>query len=159
MNSLINDLPVDLQEYIYKKVLEERKPKKILTKELKEDIESYFLFDHIAHNYKIMFNGKYHMDWVENAIINVMNDHQTMIITGIGGIYTNVHQDIKNAFPNFNDEEIAQTLMEESHIMRLWRHMPPKKRVDLYLESCDHIERIDLYLESYPNISNTNTVE
>ena len=156
MNSLINDLPVDLQEYIYKKVLEERKPKKILTKELKDDIESHFLFDHIVHNYKIMFNGMYHMDWVENAIINVMNDHQTI---GIGGIYVHVHQDIKNAFPNLNDEEIAETLMEESHIMRLWRHMPPKKRVDLYLESCNYIERIELYLESYHNINNTNTVE
>jgi hypothetical protein len=34
--------------------------------------------------------------------------------------------------------------------------MPPKKRVNLYLESCDYIERIDLYLKSYHNISNTN---
>ena len=145
MNCLINNLPIDLQEYIYKKVLEEIKPKKVLTKALKEDIESYFLFDHIVHNYKIMFNGIYHIDWVENAIINVMNDHQTI---GIGGIYVQVHQDIKSAFPNLNDEEIAETLMEKSHIMRLWRHMPPKKRVDLYLESCDYIERINLYLES-----------
>jgi hypothetical protein len=83
-----------------------------------------------------MFNGVHHMDWVENAIINVMNDHQTI---GIGGIYMNVNQDVRNAFPNLNDEEIVKTLMEESHVMRLWRHMPPKKRIDLYLESCDNI--------------------
>lgn len=136
METLINNLPEDLHEYIYEKVLEVRKPKTVLTRDLKDDIESYFLFDHIVHNYKIMFNGMHHMDWVENAIINVMNDHQTI---RIGGLYMNVNQDVRNAFPNLNDEEIVKTLMEESHVMRLWRHMPPKKRIDLYLESCDNI--------------------
>ena len=136
MEKFINDLPKDLQGYLYEKVLEVRKPKKVLSRGLKDDIESYCLFDHVVHNYKIMFNNNHHMDWVENAIINLMNDHQGI---GIGGIYTNIHQDLRNAFPHLNDEEIAETLLEESHIMRLWRHMPPKKRIDLYLESCEHV--------------------
>lgn len=136
MESLINDLPVELQEYIYEKVLEVRKPKKVLNRDLKNDIESYYLFDHIVNNYKIMFNGIHHMDWVDNSIINIMNDYH---ILGIGEVYINVHEDMQNAFPNLNDEEIVKTLMEESHTMRLWRHMPPKKRVELYLESCENI--------------------
>jgi len=136
IESFIHDLPIDIQHYIYEKVLEVRKPQKVLSIELKQDIESYCLFPHIVDKYRIMFHGMHHLDWVENAIINIMNDHHTI---GMGGLFTNIHQDLRNAFPKYTDEEIRTTLLEESHLQRLWRYMPPKKRIDLYLESCDNI--------------------
>lgn len=136
IESCIRDLPIDLQRYIYEKVSEVRKPKQVLPITLKQDIESYGLLPHIVDKYKIMFHGMHHLDWVENAIINIMNDNHTV---GMGGLFDNIHQDLKNAFPNFTDEEIRTTLMEESHLLRLWRYMPPRKRIGLYLESCDNI--------------------
>jgi hypothetical protein len=136
IESCIRDLPIDIQRYIYDKVFEIRKPKKVLPITLKQDIESYSLFPPIVDKYKIMFHGMHHLDWVENAIIKIMNNHNTI---GIGGLYDNIHQDLKNAFPNLTDEEIRTTLMEHSHLQRLWRYMPPRKRFILYLESCDNI--------------------
>jgi hypothetical protein len=136
MELLIEDLPIDLQRYIYDMVMELRKPITVLTMDLKHDIESYSLFPHIVNNYRIMFNGVDHIGWVENAIVNTMNEHQTI---GVGGLFIHIHEDIRRAFPTLTDEEIAVELTERSHISRLWRYMSPKKRVDLYLESCEHV--------------------
>ena len=136
MEVLIDDLPIHLQRYIYDMVMELRKPITVLSSDLKHDIESYSLLPHIVHNYRIMFNGVDHMGWVENAIINIMNEHQSI---GMGGLFIHIHEDLRRAFPTLTDEEIAVELTEGSHLSRLWRYMPPKKRVDLYLESCEHI--------------------
>ena len=136
IESFIHDLPIDIQHHIYMKVLEVRKPKKVLSNELKLDIESYPLLPCIVDNYKIMFNGQDHLGWVENAMINTMNDHHSI---GIGGIYLNIHQDLRNAFPNLTDDDIESILLEGSHIKRLWLYMPPKKRIGLYLESMEFV--------------------
>ena len=135
MEVLIDDLPIHLQRYIYDMVMELRKPITVLSSDLKHDIESYSLLPHIVHNYRIMFNGVDHMGWVENAIINIMNEHQSI---GMGGLFIHIHEDLRRAFPTLTDEEIAVELTEGSHLSRLWRYMPPKKRVDLYLESCEY---------------------
>lgn len=136
LESFLKDLPIDLQIHIYDTVIEIRKPKQFLPLELKQDIETYHLLDHIIHNYKIMFNGTDHLGWVENAVINLMNDHRPI---GLGQVYFYIHEDVRKAFPGLPDQEIATELIEGSHLQRLWRCMPPKKRIDLYLESYENI--------------------
>ena len=136
MDSFIRDLPIHLQTYIYDIVMELRKPRTVLSINLKQDIETYCLLEYIVQNYKIIFNGVDHIHWVENSIINIMNEHTTI---GIGGLFINIHEDLKKTFPNLRDEEIVTELMERSHMYRLWRYMSPRKRVRLYLESCDNI--------------------
>jgi hypothetical protein len=80
LKTRIDALPYDLQRHIYDVVQNERKPKKILSTALKEDIESYHLLKSILKNYKSIFftDDKYYLDWVENAIINVLNDHTSL---------------------------------------------------------------------------------
>ena len=135
MEVLIDDLPIHLQTYIYDIVMALRKPKTVLSVELKDDIETYRLLSHIVHNYKIIFSGVDHMGWVENSVINIMNDHRPI---GLGELYFYIHEDLRRAFPGLTDEAIGRELIEGSHLHRLWRYMPPKKRVDLYLESCEY---------------------
>ena len=136
MESLIDNLPIDLQRYIYDMVMEVRKPITVLSVDLKHDIESYSLFTHIVNNYRIIFNGVDHMGWLENSVINIMNEHRPI---GLGELYFYIHEDLRKAFPGLTDEAIGRELIEGSHLHRLWRYMPPKKRVDLYLESCELI--------------------
>lgn len=135
LESLLKDLPIHLQIHIYDTVIEIRKPKKVLPLELKQDIETYNLLDHIIHNYKIMFNGIDHLGWVENAVINLMNEHRPI---GLGQVYFYIHEDLRKAFPGLPDQEIATELIQGYHLHRLWRCMPPKKRFDLYLESYEN---------------------
>ena len=136
LESFLKDLPIHLQIHIYDTVIEIRKPKQVLPLELKQDIETYHLLDHIIHNYKIMFNGTDHLGWVENAVINLMNEHRPI---GLGQVYFYIHEDLRKAFPGLTNEDVATELIQGSHLHRLWRCMPPKKRVDLYLESYDNI--------------------
>lgn len=43
LESLLGDLPIHLQTYIFDMVIELRKPKRVLPLELKRDIETYHL--------------------------------------------------------------------------------------------------------------------
>ena len=91
MDSFIRDLPIHLQTYIYDIVMELRKPRTVLSINLKQDIETYCLLEYIVQNYKIIFNGVDHIHWVENSIINIMNEHTPI---GIGGLFINIHEDL-----------------------------------------------------------------
>lgn len=126
MNQFINNLPYDLQEYIYQHVLNERKPKQVLTQELKDDIETYHLLHTIKENYKKIFSD-YYLDWMENALINVLNDNQ--------GFLYQINPSFQQIFPNLTNEEIIIQLLEENNIIKLWIATPPLKRIYLFLLS------------------------
>lgn len=126
MNRFIRNLPYDLQEYIYQHVLNERKPKQVLTQELKNDIETYNLLQTIKENYKQIFS-EYYLDWIENALLNVLNDNE--------GFLYHMNPCFQQMFPNLTNEEIMIKLFEKSHLEKLWIATPPIKRIHLFLLS------------------------
>lgn len=130
LKTRIDALPYDLQRHIYDVVQNERKPKKILSTALKEDIESYHLLKSILKNYKSIFftDDKYYLDWVENAIINVLNDNTSL--------YENISVDLQNIFPTLTNEEIRERLgVGKASISKLWIGTPVQKRIQLFLSS------------------------
>ena len=130
MESLIQSLPEELQNKIYEHALELRKPKRVLTTDLKHDIESYRLFDAIVEHYRIVFKDD-HMSWVENAVINYLNNHISYLVY--------ITPDLRNVFPSLNLESIIIQLQRRNNPKRLWRYLSPKKRVDLFLSSFELI--------------------
>lgn len=130
LKTRIDALPYDLQRHIYDVVQNERKPKKILSTALKEDIESYHLLKSILKNYKRIFftDDKYYLDWVENAIINVLNDNTSLS--------ENISVDLQNIFPTLTNEEIREHVgVGKASISKLWIGMPVQKRIQLFLSS------------------------
>ena len=126
--NMISDLPYDLKEYIYKIVKEERAPKKVLTPDLKRDIESFQLINNIKRNYQQVFPRDY-LHWIENGIINILNDNR--------GFNEPFNECFHTIFPNSTDNEIKQKLKMGNYLMPLWIIMPSHKRFVLYDISCD----------------------
>lgn len=126
MNRFITNLPYDVQEYIYQHVLNERKPKQVLTQELKDDIETYHLLHTIKENYKQIFSD-YYLDWIENALINVLNDNE--------GFLSHISPCLQQIFPNLTNEQIIVRLLGNNHLEKLWIATPPIKRIHLFLLS------------------------
>jgi len=124
----IMKLPYDVQEYILKYVNKERAPKKVLTTDLKLDIETHPLIDRIKENYKQVFPLDF-LKWIENAIVNILNDNR--------GHNVPLNKCFLEIFPNFTDTEIIYKIRNEDHLMRLWNNTPPHKRYVLYDISCD----------------------
>lgn len=132
LKTRIDALPYDLQKHIYDVIQSERKPKKILSTALKEDIESYHLLKSILKNYKSTFStfdeGEYYLDWVENAIINVLNDHTSLS--------ENISVDLQNIFPTLTNEQIREHVgVGKASISKLWIGMPVQKRIQFFLSS------------------------
>ena len=124
----IHGLPVDIHDTIWKNVNELRQPKRVLTDELRCDIETYHLLDYINANYKSI-HGIYYEDWVDNVIVNVLNNNQGFMIP--------LHPCFHEIFPNETDEEIKMRLMQGKNTMLLWRRMKPMQRVALYMQSTE----------------------
>lgn len=124
----IMELPFDLQAYILNCVKKVRAPKKVLTTDLKLDIETYPLIDRIKGNYMQVFSVDY-SQWIENAIVNILNDNR--------GFNAPLNECFHDIFPNCTDTEIVNKLRNENHLMRLWKNTPPEKRYVLYDISCD----------------------
>lgn len=127
--SLIAKLPYDLKEYVHDHVIRLRKPRNVLTDALKGDIETYPLIDRIERNYEQVFPKQYASCWVENALVNLLNDHR--------GSTLPFNDRIRDLFPNATDEEIRTHLSEGRHTHRLWIAAPPRVRRQLHDISCD----------------------
>ena len=124
----IQSLPYDLREYIYQHVEELRKPKCVLPMDLRLDIETYTLLDRINNNY-YSIHDTFWEDWVENAMINMLNDHQ--------GFIGPLQPCFARIFPGKTDEEIKLRLLNQNNTRILWRGMPPRQRISLYILSCE----------------------
>jgi len=118
----ILSLPYDIQNKIYNHVIELRKPKKNITKELKDDIETFGLLSIICTNYEKTFGANF-ITWVENAVILVMND--------CNGLAYGVSVDLRNTFPHLSDMDIIKKLLNTSNLDKLWLNMSPAKRYTL----------------------------
>jgi len=127
--SFIARLPYDVKEYVHNHVLQLRKPRHVLTDALKGDIETYPLIDRIEFNYTQVFPKQYASDWMENALVHLLNDHR--------GPTLPFHDRIRDLFPNATDEEIRTSLREGRHIHRLWIAAPPHVRRQLHDISCE----------------------
>ena len=138
--NLLTDLPFDIQREIYIRTLILRKPKCVLTDDLKNDIETYHLIYKIFDYYQILYsekrnNANYYLDWLENDIMSELNDNIPMAV----GFTDN----FLKAFPGYTPEEIMMEIIEEKHcihqqlriIKRYWRHLSYDKRIRLYLSS------------------------
>lgn len=135
----ILSLPYDLQEKIYTHVLELRKPKQAITKELREDIETFGFLSIICTNYEKTFGSDF-ITWVENAIILIMNDYN--------GLAFGISQDLRNTFPNLSDMEIRSKLINTYNLNKLWINMSPTKRYTLTLCSkTNHIPGLQINQE------------
>ncbi len=132
MTSIIQNLPFDLQETIYKWVQTVRMPLRVLTTDLKMDIETYPLLKTIQRNYSQVFPSESSL-WVENALVNILNDNR--------GFNSPMNECFHQLFPESTDDEIRQHLRSGSHLMRLWIITPPHKRFVLYDISCDMLVR------------------
>ena len=124
LSHAIQSLPVDLQDTLFQYVSELRKPKRVLSVALQQDIETFWMLTHIRNHFKQLFSTHYE-DWVENAIINILNNNQ--------GFTVPLQPRFHAIFPNMTDYEIKFTLLEGNHIIRLWIHTPPLLRIRLYL--------------------------
>lgn len=129
MASIIHKLPFDLREHIYNLVQTIRMPLKVLPTDLKLDIETYPLIKTIKGNYNQVFPSETSSLWIENALINLMNDNN--------GFNSPMNECFHQLFPESTDDEIRQHLRSGHHLMRLWNITPPNKRFVLYDISCD----------------------
>lgn len=124
MEEFIQDLPLDIQQYIYKIVLEVRRPKVVMSLIMKLDIESYHLFDFIREKYKLVY-GDLHESWLDNDMISFLNNHDFFMY--------DVNPDLRNVFPNSTDEEIIIHIMDHFHIKKYWIAMSAQKRLNMFL--------------------------
>ena len=124
MEEFIQDLPLDIQQYIYKIVLEVRRPKVVMSLIMKMDIESYHLFDFILEKYKLVY-GDFHESWLNNDMISFLNDHE--------GFMNGLNPGLRNVFPNLTDDEIIIRIMDHYHIKTYWIAMSAQKRLNMFL--------------------------
>lgn len=129
----ISKLPYDLQERIQDCVLQLRRPRHVLTDELKGDIETYPLIDRIERNYEQVFPKPYASCWMENALVNLLNDNR--------GLTLPFNDRIRDLFPNATDEEIRTSLREGHYMRRLWIVAPFGVRRQLHDISCEMLVR------------------
>jgi hypothetical protein len=109
-SSEITKLPCDLQECLYDHVLKLRRPRCVLTDELKEDIKTYPLMNQIKRNYAQVFSPDHASSWIENALINLLNENTEL--------------------PNTTD-------VNNCTLDRLWIITPSSLRRELYDISCN----------------------
>lgn len=135
----ICDLPSDVQRYIYIRTLMLRQPKQVLTKALKDDIESHHLLGILMKYFKEMLSDidehhspNYYLGWLENELLDELNNH----IPIMNGLTTSM----ANCFPGFTPDEIIFELEEERNsvyghiimIKKYWKHLAPCKRILLH---------------------------
>ena len=133
MDELIQELPFDLQEYIYEMVLMVRRPKALMSSAMKLDIETYHLFVYIREKYKLIY-GDIHEYWLDNDMVSFLNDHECFMYGEV------VNPDLKRVFPNMRNDEIIAEIEGTHHIRKYWIHMPPKKRVNMFLTTYMELE-------------------
>jgi hypothetical protein len=128
----IRKLPFDVQERIWKHVQDLRSPKVVLSRELQTDIQTYHYLPQILDNYKSL-EPDYAYLWVENAMINLLNNHQPLLTAAT------LEPCFHTIFPGCTDAEIKYRLLSTMDNMtkRLWRAMDARQRLELYSTSLD----------------------
>ena len=116
----IAKLPHELQTHLHDKVLQLRKPLHVLSDELKSDIETYPLFSQIERGYAQVFSSEVASSWMENALINLLNDNR--------GLDLPLNESLRSMFPKSTEEEIRTILSTGSHLHRLWIITPSRLR-------------------------------
>ena len=101
----------------------------MLTDHLKSDIETYPLISHIKRNYAQVYSPEYASLWMENALINLLNDNR--------GLAFPLNDRLRRIFPNSTDEDIKKKLLAESHVHRLWIITPSSLRREMHAISCN----------------------
>jgi len=118
----IQNLPYDLQEYVYKWVCFLRVPKKVFNDELLKDIETFHLMEQIKRNYKQVFPNDY-LNWIENGLINVLNENR--------GCNAPFQECFYKLFPQRTEDEIHSLLRYGSYTKQLWKIASPRQRIVL----------------------------
>ena len=73
----ISDLPIDVKNKILQHVKELRRPKKVLSNDLKMDIESRRWLNDILYGMYILYKNKnYCLDWMESDLLLHLNDYK-----------------------------------------------------------------------------------
>ena len=136
----VTNLPNDIKHLIYVQVLSLRENKKVLSKSLKEDIESYPLIYTILDLYHSIFSQNF-LDWLENDILGELNDNIALM--------DGFSEDFMNVFPGRSVEDIMFEIIDETHdngyhqmiiVKKYWRHLSPLKRYNLLKMNISRLE-------------------
>lgn len=136
----LTNLPNDIKHLIYVQVLSLRENKKVLSKSLKEDIESYPLIYTILDLYHSIFSQNF-LDWLENDILGELNDNIALM--------DGFSEDFMNVFPGRSVEDIMFEIIDETHdngyhqmitVKKYWRHLSPLKRYNLLKMNISRLE-------------------
>lgn len=79
----IKNLPYDIQRSIYLRTLLLRKPKKVLTNELKDAIESYHLIHELRKYYRYIYrdhHDHFYLQQLQNDMLYELNDGVPVMI-------------------------------------------------------------------------------
>ena len=130
MESFIHELPCDLQTLIHNKVIELRKPKKVLTIDLQQDIESFHLLKTVIQKYESIYDH-------DDECLESMETDMVFILNNDESFATIIHPNLQRAFPNFSHSEIVHHLQYRTvtlrHIQQYWFVMSPIQRMRMFL--------------------------
>jgi hypothetical protein len=139
----MNELPSDIKEVIYDKVMELRAPKATLHPSVFEDLKSYHLIKEIRASYMNDDNlsqdpasDDYYLHWMDNDMSTILNDDM--------GLLEGIQPDLRKCFPGLPDFEILRKLCTtpvpieqvEKTVKLFWINMSPKKRYQMYETWC-----------------------
>ena len=125
----ISDLPLDIKLKILSHVRDIRKPKQVLSFDLKNDIQSYQWLKVILQGMERFYpNGMYYLGWIESDLLFHLNDYKS--------IYDHLSTDIRRYYSQFNRNQIIDRLMyvtlnpqiKKKNIYIYWNMMNMTKR-------------------------------
>ena len=125
----ISDLPSDIKLKILSHVRDIRKPKQVLSFDLKNDILSYHWLKVILQGMERFYpNGMYYLGWIESDLLFHLNDYKS--------VYDYLSTDIRKYYSQFNRNQIIDRLMyvtlnpqiKKKNIYIYWNMMNMTKR-------------------------------
>lgn len=140
INRHIQLLPSCVHHKIYQDVCFLRKPRKVLTHCLSEDIKSTpWIKDIVTGVYKFYKSSEFALFWLESDLINHMNEYVCLTST------RSLSDEIRRHFARLTVDEIVLRVNDsnnsstnvscesrKSSVMRLWYNMSYKKRRTFY---------------------------
>lgn len=125
---MLHELPSDIKLRILSEVRALREPKRVLSTNLKQDIESRAMLRDLFVRLERYYQGKahYYLRWIQSDLLHHLNDYRNL--------KNYLSQDIVEHFPpSVRREDIVRILTEDysfnkHSIYRLWHMMSFKKR-------------------------------
>lgn len=139
--SLLRALPIEIQRAIEEMVYEQRKPKRVLTDVLKNDITTYAYLSDVLYLYamwtdKTNHNHEAHLEFMENDMLLLLND-------GVA-ICNAIRPDLQRVFPSMSHMSVILRIAADANdhpnhlalIKKYWRFLSPVKRFTLRKNIC-----------------------